>query len=790
MKRISRQYGLIFIVLLSGCTAIGTMQFEQFYGKAKVKDRIVEVLPDGAVDYWREVKPVLEQRCVVCHGCYDAPCQLKMSSIEGIERGAIADEVYDSTRLSAVPPTRLFIDAHSVGAWRDKGFYSVLNERADTVDAHREASVMYRALSLKKQNPLPDAKLLPTSFDLSLLREQSCSKDETFSEFARQHPLWGMPYALPGLAEPEQQVLEQWLEQGALYTPRPPLAAKYVERINYWERFLNDDSLKQQLASRYIFEHIYFGHLYFPALDQRTFFTLVRSATPPGQPIERIATRRPYDDPGVARVYYRIQPVLSSIVAKTHAPYRLDEQRMQRWQTLFVDADFEVEQLPSYDAKSASNPFVSFDALPVHSRYQFMLDEAQFTIMAFIKGTVCRGQVALNVIQDNFWVFFVNPDPQRLEIFEDFMAQREERLELPASLVDIYRPIKHWSFYQAQQQKLMEEQDAYLTEHLPADAINLNLIWDGGGENDNAALTVFRHFDSASVEKGLLGQTPKTAWVVSYGLLERIHYLLVAGYDVFGNGGHQLLTRLYMDFLRMEAETAFLQMLPEAARNRERELWYQGVDTAEIKTYLTLPAFEKHSVPDIAYQSHDEKQELFDLLTQRLKKVLPTQHDMSAISTVAVREALERLHLLKGKPVNLMPEIAFVKIEGAGAGAEGAKADEYVSLIANRAYSSMTSMFREQQNRLPEDDTLSVIPGFIGAYPNVFLRVNAADLPAFVRAIGRIETERDYAQLLDVYGVRRTAADFWANSDTFHRAYRQRYPLTSGILDFNRLDNR
>ena len=783
MATINKKYWLLIIVLLSGCTAIGTLQFEERYGNTTVKERAVEVLPPGTVDYWGEVKPILEQRCVVCHGCYDAPCQLKMSSIEGIERGASEALVYHSTRLTAAPTTRLFEDALSVGEWRGKGFHSVLNERVDTLEANREASVMYRMLALKEKNPLPDGKRLAPGFDLSLRREQSCTKDETFDQFALEHPLWGMPYALPGLPDEEQKALKQWLEQGALYTPRLPLLSQYLAQIKRWETFLNGDSLKERLTSRYLFEHLYFAHLFFPQLDQRKFFTLVRSATPPGEPVQLIATRRPYDDPGVERVYYRIQPVLNTIVTKTHMPYRLDEQRMQRWQSLFVDASYNVEHLPSYGAETASNPFITFDALPVYSRYQFLLDEAQFTIMAFIKGTVCRGQVALSVIQDNFWVFFINPDPKRLEVFDEFMAQRNESLELPASLVDIYRPFKHWKKYQQQQQKLMEDQDAYLAAHLSADAISLNLIWDGDGLNENAALTIFRHVDSASVEKGLLGQTPKTAWVLGYSQLERIHYLLVAGYDVFGNGGHQLLTRLYMDFMRMEAETLFLQFLPETARIRERNLWYQDVDTDEIKNYLTLPAFEKKSVPAINYQSGDEKRELFGLLAQRLDKVLPTKHQMSAIKMAALREPLERLHLLKGKPVTLMPEIAFVKIDTA-------TGDEYVTLVANRAYSSMTSMFMEQKNRLPDDDTLSVIPGFIGAYPNTFFQVSGGEVAAFVGAISAIETESDYARLLDDYGVRRTDARFWATSDTFHRAYRERYPLTSGVLDFNRLDNR
>jgi len=48
--------------------------------------------------------------------------------------------------------------------------------------------------------------------------------------------------------------------------------------------------------------------------------------------------------------------------------------------------------------------------------------------------------------------------------------------------------------------------------------------------------------------------------------LECIHYLLVAGFDVYGNIGHQLSTRLYMDFLRMESEFGFLALLPEETR--------------------------------------------------------------------------------------------------------------------------------------------------------------------------------------------------------------------------------
>ncbi len=41
-----------------------------------------------SVNFLTDVKPILDRRCVVCHSCYNAPCQLKLSSYEGLDRGA------------------------------------------------------------------------------------------------------------------------------------------------------------------------------------------------------------------------------------------------------------------------------------------------------------------------------------------------------------------------------------------------------------------------------------------------------------------------------------------------------------------------------------------------------------------------------------------------------------------------------------------------------------------------------------------------------------------------------
>ena len=154
---------------------------------------------------------------------------------------------------------------------------------------------------------------------------------------------------------------------------------------------------------------------------------------------------------------------------------------------------------------------------------------------------------------------------------------------------------------------------------------------------------------------------------------------------------------------------------------------------------------------------------------------------VSAIPTVSA--ALGPLEDLQGKAITLMPQTVFVEISG-----DSGK--QYVTLTRNNAHLNITSLFSENKRRVPEEDTLSVIPGFIGAYPNAFLVVNEVDLDHFANMISSMRTEGDYAHLLDTFGVRRTNPSFWQHSDAFHAAFEQNAPVDYGLLDYGRLENR
>jgi hypothetical protein len=772
-------------LLISGCAGMRSGQLDASYGEAQPRNRITADAAARPVDYWREVKPVLDNRCVVCHGCYDAPCQLKLTAFEGIDRGASKNRVYNGERLRSAELTRLFEDAHSVQEWRQMGFHPVLNERDQTPEANRNAGVMARTLTLKRNHPLPAAKKLPKSFDLSLDGAQQCPAIEQFSAFEEKFPLWGMPYALPAISDAEDRVLMDWIEDGAPYYPPPPVGQAYEARIGHWESFLNGWSNKEKLMSRYIYEHLFLGHIYFDDLDEQKYFRLVRSRTAPGLPIKEIATRRPYDDPQVEHVYYRLAPVRTTIVAKSHMPYAFGEARMKRYQELFLSPAYEVTELPGYEPNVASNPFIAFRSIPSSSRYRFMLDEAQFTIMGFIKGPVCRGQIALSVIEDHFWVVFVDPDNPVLNEGAHFLDRESDNLRLPTSEGSQSLAIIPWLRYSKLENKYLAAKGAYMKKAItsPAD-ITLDMVWNGDRNNSNAALTIFRHFDSASVVKGFVGDVPKTAWLIEYPLLERIHYLLVAGFDVYGNVGHQLNSRLYMDFLRMEGEFNFLTLLPAQLRVPERDYWYRGAKKS-VKDYIYGERISFDVDSGIPFKSDDPKAELFELLRGHLGPALDETRSIDLGGDVFVTEELRRLAAVQGESLRWLPESGFLTITGMPGGGNA-----QFTLFRNTGHSNVSHVFSESREILPQENTLTVTAGLLGAYPNAFYRVDRKQLPHLVTAINTLEDEADYAAFLDRFGVRRSDPAFWQHSDKLFAAFQSLSPMEAGRFDYNRLENR
>ena len=215
-----------------------------------------------------------------------------------------------------------------------------------------------------------------------------------------------------------------------------------------WEAFLNGDSLKERLMSRYLYEHLFLGILYFDADPGDAPSASCARPRRPATPVALIATRRPYDDPGVPRVYYRLVPERETLLAKTHMPYALSPG--SAWRSSAPGSSPPLRRWTRCRptrSRSSSNPFVAFSAIPPDSRYRFMLDEAQYFIMNFIKGPVCRGQLAVDVIEDRFWVFFVDPKSGASEANAELIARQSSNLRLPAEWGSNSPVLRPWLEY-------------------------------------------------------------------------------------------------------------------------------------------------------------------------------------------------------------------------------------------------------------------------------------------------------------------------------------------------------
>ncbi|MFA0084697.1 fatty acid cis/trans isomerase [Vibrio sp. 10N.261.51.F12] len=773
------------ILIFSGCAAYAGLNYDHLFGKPEVRERAVALNTKNADFFRNEVKPIIDNRCVVCHACYDAPCQLKMSSVEGIDRGSSKEMVYQGTRLTAAKPSRLFEDAQTTQEWRDRGFFPVLNEREQTLGGNLDAGLVSRMITQKARHPLPQTDQLE-GFDFSISRTQVCPTIEEYDAYEQDNPLWGMPFGLPNIDYKEYETLIAWLGNGALMNAPIPLSNAEQAMVNKYETLLNESSLKNQLTARYIYEHLFLSHLYFSEIEgDPRFFTIVRSSTPPGTDVKRIVTRRPYDNPKRERVYYRLIPEQGTIVDKTHMPFKLNDKKLDQWYEWFIEPDYVVDEMPSYDIHVAANPMTAFKSLPVDARFNFMLDNAQNTIMAYIKGPVCRGQLALNVINDRFWVFFLDPKGTSIPQVVQFYDEQTPNLKLPSEKDSNTVPITNWVKYSKQQARYLEGKADFMNRWFTGGKnLTTDLLWKGNGENPNVALTVFRHFDSASVVQGMVGLPPKTAWILDYALLERIHYLLVAGFDVYGNFGHQLITRMFMDFLRMEGESNFLALLPNTMRHEEFSSWYKD-QSPQFSEFVQRNVQPFSQPTQVLYKTTDYKAELFDLIKKEMAPNLNDRYNIVQTGLSENNEALLRtIDDIKGVGLETVPEIMMLMIKTN----EGT--DQLFTIIHNNAHTNISSLFDEKDTRDYANDSLTIVRGVVGSYPAAYFSITENDVEKFVSQFSKISDEDDYIKLLDNYAVRRTSPDFWSFSDRVHEFYQRTQPIEFGLLDYNRFENR
>lgn len=711
-------------------------------------------------DYATDIQPIFNRRCIACHGCLGSPCNVKLDSFRGADRGGFSVNPYGS-HIEASPRVGMDV-VETTAEWRSRGFYPIL-DRDGGASQRLDRSLLYKmTLAGHRHNQPGFSRQAVMPLYAKRYEHQCPATPGALDSYLQEHPAAGMPFGLPAISDAELEKLAAWVANGAPGpTPEALAQAGAVSgkgAVAEWEAFLNDPDPRNRLVARYIFDHVYQASI---VLEESPgdFFHLVRSETPPSadRPIKVIDTPLPYDNPmsyaKADRFWYRLQKITTPRVQKNHFVWRLNKGSLAHLKELFLGREWDKTQ--NMDPPwGVGNPFLVYRAIPAEARSLFLLENAELIVGGITYGPVCLGQTATYAVKDHFWVFFLDPrydpsvqNPQLgLETWSDMMDR------LPVGNAE------YAEAYGKAQKKLTPE------------GLTIEAVWNGGGKNPNAWLTVLRHETNVSVMKGRQGGVPRSMWLISYSGFERLYYDTVASYKYWGGDPGKLETLVFFNFLREEMEDNFLLLLPRQDRAPIRQSWAQGAFGAVGRF---LEPFPDRNLPGGV--TGDQSRPLLgaidrlqarmgpaisgppDRLNPRVKPKASLDRPIGgyarwekAVSLLTVSTAY--------KFPRFLPSVLLLRLN------DGDDSRVY-SLVANRVYKTQFSMFFQNGEALPDEYTMSVYPNIVGGFPNLFVELDIARAPAFLRELRAVETLDQWNAFRDRYGVLRNSARFWPTLD-------------------------
>jgi hypothetical protein len=721
-------------------------------------------------DYVQDVQPIFNRRCIACHGCLGSPCNVKLDSFRGLERGGFGLNAY-SSHIDNYPRTDMDA-AHGIAEWRKKGFYPIV-AREDSRAKNLDQSLLYLMVKQGRNHNVRGFSRAA----LNGLRPQryvsTCpSTPDVLRGELEKHPAIGMPFGLPALSRDDFETLTAWVAAGS---PGPTEAMRQAagqianpEAVVAWEAFFNAGDKHAQLVSRYIFEHVFLATIVLEESpgDQ---FRLVRSSTPPAHvvenkkgrervqvpPVEVIGTGLPYDNPytyaNVDHFWYRLEKLNEPAVQKNHFLWKLSLEDIERMTRLFA-----LDTGDGWDAKGDLNPpwgsdnaMQVFAAIPARARSRFLLENSEVIVGGITYGPVCNGQTATYAVKDQFWVFFLDPDHDPsvleprlgLESWETFMDR------------SVFGNANYLEAFAATKEKLFP------------DGWSLDAIWEGDGDNRNAWLTVLRHETNVSVVKGAQGGVPRSLWLISYAGFERMYYDTVAGFAYWEGDGLKLETLLFFNFLRQAFEDNFLALLPPEDREAIRHEWTQGIGSIGL---VAVPFAGEDQPTRVKLESDDSLMALIDRIEQYLgpeisglpDKLNPARKpEVKLASPLSSFEdweaAISTLTATEGLPfVPYLPSVIVLRLT---------HGDEHriYSLIANRVFASQYTLVFQDGEALPEKDSMSVYPTLVNGFPNLFVDLDLHQAPGFLTDLSAVTTESDWTRFKARYGILRNSEAFW-----------------------------
>jgi hypothetical protein len=609
-----------------------------------------------------------------------------------------------------------------------------------------------------------------------------------------KYPQGGMPWALPALDQARQSTLENWLLAGgkgpsaaAAETLSSPQRTAMTQGdpnavIAAWEQFLDGDDLRTQLVARYIYEHGYSANIQLKE-NPGEFYRIVRSRSAAPAPIDQIETDMPQDDPGVARVYYRLQKIDRVIEGKTHVPWELGLADIDHLRSLFLSGTWSVQSLPDYAAR---NPFDTFDAIPAAARSRFMIENSRMLFAQFARGPICLVQIASFAVDEYFWIWFLKPesDPSvqqphlGLDSYASFFSKDGNLVSGVPVLGDKYgEPIYRAAFEQT-------------LRNVKPEGLGVQDVWTGDGTYSDAWLTVHRHQWSVDVHNTKDRPTtgmPMSVWLMSYANFERMYYNAVTQYKYWGSLKHQNDTFNWQIYTRTEAEDLYASLFPDQSYRDQLRDRFTSVEGKVYNKLFTDYASGRPSASPQLHSEDDVARALYAAMApvlgpeDRLNHWPDDSRPSLVAPTIVTTDDFEAgLRTLTGKPgfAQFMPNVVHVRLGG-----------QYLyTLLAVRGWREDKIAANESAARQRQNDYMVAIPGFAAYEAHMFVDLPFENAAPFLTELGSVSDQASWDAFASKYKVARNSPQFWPFVDWLHHWQEANMPLRAGLLELRVYD--
>jgi hypothetical protein len=732
--------------------------------------------------YLNKIQPILDRRCAVCHSCFEAPCQMKLSSSDMVVRGATAH--LTNGGIKAAPRSDMMT---TLQQQRAGGFFSVTEGASDSLFVNL-------LLAGNNKDGLPPEQYIEPK------KRQCVSSTEIYRalDFKNQKSL-GMPYYMASLSEAELQTLISWSSQGAKTPSEATLQRlaqpKVSQVIQDWEDFFNTATWKGKWTSRYLYEHLFTAHFYFEQ-SPGEFYQLVRSKTAAPHKIDIIATVRPfemlygYDN----RFYYRLQKVQSTIVHKQHFVYHIYPQTMDELKNLFWKPNWNSTEAVAPFNFEKRNPFVAFEHIPANSRYRWMLKNARMLIDMDMRSENCHGNGAAGPLRENFLVLFVKPESDVAVRYPNYFKEANPYLEMANTGTSNF--IMNFKFT-SNQVKYSKVKHRHQMGLLP-NGFSFDDIWDGEGGTQMPFFTIMRHEKNVSVHDGPWGPRQRVSQLFDYVSFERLYYNCVGLTTLFDNINDKIGTVLYLRDVGREVEEQLLSLIPDHLRAKVRAEWVQGegakhqFDVSKFSLKFNPELLKR---PGFVMNENDPYGSMMDYLLLKSgrfsSKVIstnyyPMSNDTPQYAQLKAASLEMNREIVKGEfnRAHHFPNISYLMVKGAGS------AVTYYTIVANRFYEYINYLpLKEPKGpnpgRLPSKDWMSVFPDITINYPGKIYIVDEAGFDQFLQRMKSVKSRADYVAFDKAFGLQKMSPQFWNVIDQIQTHFIQSNIIHNGSIDLN-----